>query len=105
MKPASCRSARLPQPVGARLDLIVIDAETPRIDVVEAVAAVRAREAGTGSRLPIVAMAADTTEGGRERFLAAGMDGCVARPIGVSEFVDVIDRVATALPRAHKDVA
>jgi hypothetical protein len=50
-------------------------------------------------------MATDTTEGGRERFLAAGMDVCVARPTSVSEFVDVIDRVAAALPRAHKDVA
>jgi signal transduction histidine kinase len=87
------------------IDLMVIDTETPRINALEAVAAIRAREAGTGCRLPIVAMATDTTESGRERCLAAGIDGCVARPINVSEFIDVIDRVATALSRPHKDVA
>jgi hypothetical protein len=34
-----------------------------------------------------------------------GVDGCVARPFGVSEFNEVIDRVATATFRHHEDVA
>jgi len=87
------------------VDLIVIDTETPHINALEAVAAIRGREAGTGCRLPMVATATDTTEGSRQRCLSAGLDGCVARPIHVSEFIEVLDRVATAFSRPHKDVA
>jgi signal transduction histidine kinase len=45
------------------------------------------------------------TAGGRERCMAAGMDGYVAKSISLSEFVGVIDRVATANPGPRKEVA
>jgi two-component system CheB/CheR fusion protein len=87
------------------VDLVVIDTETRHINALDAVAAIRGREVGTGRRLPMVATATDTTHGARERCLAAGMDSFVTRPIRVSEFIEAIDRVATALSRPNTNLA
>ena len=62
-------------------DLVLMDVHMPELDGFEATAAVRARERGSGRRLPIVAMTADAMAGDRERCLAAGMDGYVSKTI------------------------
>jgi two-component system sensor histidine kinase/response regulator len=82
-----------------------MDMEMPHINGLDATAAIRDREAGTGRHLLIVAMTAYPMAGDRERYLAAGMDGCVAKPISASELVGVIDRVTMATPQPHKEVA
>jgi CheY-like chemotaxis protein len=78
-----------------RFDLVLMDIEMPGMSGLEATAALRAREQGTGRHLPVVAMTAHAMKGDRERFLAAGMDGYVAKPI---QPADLSAAIAAVLP-------
>jgi two-component system, sensor histidine kinase len=44
-------------------------------------------------RIPIIALTAFAMEGEKEVFLAAGMDGYVAKPVGMKELIRAIDTV------------
>jgi signal transduction histidine kinase/CheY-like chemotaxis protein/HPt (histidine-containing phosphotransfer) domain-containing protein len=82
---------------GARFDLVLMDVQMPEMDGLEAVAAIRAEEKKRpGAHLPVIAMTAFTMKGDRERFLTAGFDGYVKKPISLSELLEAIDDV---LPR------
>ena len=58
-------------------DLILMDNQMPELSGIEAT--IRVRE--MGYTLPIVALSASAMPGDRERFLAAGMNGCLAKPV------------------------
>jgi CheY-like chemotaxis protein len=66
----------------------------------EATAAIRKQEEGTGRHLPIVALTARAMAGDREQCLVAGMDAYVAKPLRVSELFAAIDMVLTGTPAA-----
>ena len=71
-------------------DLVLMDLQLPDIDGVEALARLRADE--RSASLPILALTAQAMEGDRERFLAAGFDGYLSKPVDISEFVATVKR-------------
>jgi signal transduction histidine kinase/DNA-binding NarL/FixJ family response regulator len=76
------------------VDLVLMDLQMPEVDGFEATAAIREREAKTGRHTPIIAI---TAHADRERCLAVGMDGYVAKPIRASKLFAEIERVTKCL--------
>jgi CheY-like chemotaxis protein len=74
-------------------DLILMDVQMPVMDGMEATAAIRQTEQSTGRHIPIIAMTAHAMAGDRQRFLKAGMDGYVSKPIHSVELLEAIDSV------------
>jgi signal transduction histidine kinase/CheY-like chemotaxis protein len=79
-----------------RFDLILMDVQMPEMDGFEATSIIRAREKGSGARVPIVAMTAHAVLGDRERCLEAGMDEYVAKPVRAKQLFDTLEAVLTA---------
>jgi signal transduction histidine kinase/CheY-like chemotaxis protein len=75
-------------------DLLLTDMQMPEMDGFQTAAAIREREKGTGTRLPIVAMTALAMKGDRERCLNAGMDGYVSKPMKAGELFSTIEKFA-----------
>jgi PAS domain S-box-containing protein len=74
-------------------DLILMDVQMPEMGGLEATAAIRQQEAGTGRHLPIVALTARAMSGDREQCLAAGMDAYVSKPLRAPDLFAAIDAV------------
>ena len=72
--------------------LVLMDVQMPEMDGLEATRAIREREVTTHKHLPILAMTAHAMKGDRERCMAVGMDGYIAKPIGPAELLAEIER-------------
>lgn len=81
-------------------DLILMDVQMPVLDGVKAAKAIRRGDVGAeNSRIPIIAMTAYAMSGDRERFLAAGMDDYVPKPVDQEVAVSVINRTLIKFER------
>jgi two-component system sensor histidine kinase/response regulator len=76
--------------------VVLMDLQMPELDGLEATAAIRIAELGTGRHIPIVALTAHAMKGDRERCLAAGMDAYLSKPIRTAELVTLIDQLTGA---------
>jgi len=74
-------------------DIVLMDVQMPDLDGYAATAAIRKLEATNGGHLPIIGVTAHAMDGDRERCLAAGMDGYVAKPILPKLLYAEIERV------------
>ena len=81
----------------APFDVILMDIHMPVMDGIEAARAIRALEAEGGRpRTPIVAVTANALAHQVEDYLAAGMDGHVAKPVEVSKLYGAIEDAMAA---------
>jgi two-component system cell cycle response regulator DivK len=68
--------------------LILVDINLPDIDGMEVTARIKADPAL--SHIPIIALTANAMYGDRDRFLAAGCDGYLAKPVSRKELLDAV---------------
>ena len=73
-----------------RPDLVLMDIQLPDIDGVEALDRLRADE--RTASVPVLALTAQAMEGDRERFLAAGFDGYLSKPVNIADLVSTVKR-------------
>jgi CheY-like chemotaxis protein len=79
--------------VEGRFDVVLMDVMMPVMDGITALRALRAREVGSGHRTPVLMVTAHAMTGDKERFIAAGADGYVSKPISQAELQKEIRRV------------
>jgi CheY-like chemotaxis protein len=80
-----------------KFDVALMDVQMPELDGFQATTAIREREAGSGVRLPIIALTAHAMTGDRERCLAAGMDFYLTKPVRPG---DLFETLEAAVPRS-----
>jgi two-component system, cell cycle response regulator DivK len=73
--------------------LVLMDVQLPGIDGVEALERMRQNE--RTASIPVLALTAQAMSGDRERFLEAGFDGYLAKPVDVGALIEAV--------RAHCD--
>jgi CheY-like chemotaxis protein len=69
--------------------LVLMDVQLPGIDGLEALRRLRQEE--LTASIPVLAVTAQAMSGDRERFLEAGFDGYLAKPIDVAELIQVVE--------------
>jgi two-component system cell cycle response regulator DivK len=69
-------------------DLVLMDIQLPDIDGVEALGRLRADE--RTASIPVLALTAQAMHGDRERFLAAGFDGYISKPVDVAGLIATV---------------
>ena len=83
-----------------RFDLILMDIQMPGLDGIETTH--RLRQLTATARTPVVALTAHAMLGDRQRFLDAGMDDYLAKPIEETELLRVLARWLPAHEGEHE---
>lgn len=68
--------------------LVLMDIQLPDIDGVETLRRLRADE--RTATIPVLALTAQAMHGDRERFLAAGFDGYISKPVNIGELLAIV---------------
>ena len=71
-------------------DLVLMDIQLPDMGGIETLGRLRADE--RTASVPVVALTAQAMEGDRERFLAAGFDGYLSKPVNVVDLIATVKR-------------
>jgi len=71
-------------------DLVIMDIQLPDIDGLVATRRIRASEAD--GEIPIIALTSYAMPGDKEKALAAGCTGYIAKPIDVESFITEIEK-------------
>jgi two-component system, cell cycle response regulator DivK len=69
-------------------DLVLMDIQLPDADGVDVLR--RLRTDGRTAAIPVLAVTAQAMRGDRERFLSAGFDGYVSKPVNVGELIGTV---------------
>lgn len=81
-------------------DLILMDIQMPEVDGVETTGTIRGDD--RWNELPIIAMTAHALPGDRERFMAAGMNDYVTKPVRVEQLLAAVARHLPSVGRGPK---
>ena len=87
-----------------KFDLVLMDINMPEMDGLETTAVIREKERTSGSHLPIIAMTAHALEGDRERFLEAGMDDYISKPVQAQSLFEALEKSAAQPERIEPDL-
>jgi CheY-like chemotaxis protein len=71
-------------------DLILMDIHLPGMDGLSVVRAMKTDD--RTARIPILALTAHAMRGDKDRFLEAGCDGYISKPIDVKTFISAIEQ-------------
>ncbi len=82
-------------------DLILMDIQMPKMNGIITTQKIRKREQHTREHLPIVAFTAHAMDGDNERFVEAGMDGYLPKPIRSKELYATIEQYVSKHPQNH----
>jgi hypothetical protein len=74
-------------------DCIFMDIQMPEMDGVETTRIIRGETTATYCAVPIVALTAHAMKGDREKFLAAGMNDYLSKPIEMKKLTEVLGRL------------
>ncbi len=77
--------------------LALMDIQLPDMDGMAALSRLRADE--RTAAIPVLALTAQAMEGDRERFLAAGFDGYLSKPVDIADLVATVERHCKGRPR------
>ena len=69
-------------------DLVLMDIQLPDIDGVQALRRLRADD--RTAAIPVLAVTAQAMQGDQQKFLAAGFDGYVSKPVNVRELIGTV---------------
>jgi signal transduction histidine kinase/ABC-type nitrate/sulfonate/bicarbonate transport system substrate-binding protein/DNA-binding NarL/FixJ family response regulator len=80
-----------------QFDLILMDVQMPEMNGVEATKVIRKLESekGVNTFIPIIALTAYAMKGDRERFIAAGMNDYLSKPVEKEDLFSVIRKVVS----------
>ena len=81
-----------------RPDLVLMDIQLPDMDGVAALGRLRAEPTTAG--IPVVALTAFAMKEDRDRFLSAGFDGYIGKPIEIRTFADQVRSFTQTAARA-----
>lgn len=76
-----------------KVDVVLMDVMMPNMDGLQALAAIRAKEAVTGAHLPIIMATAHDEPGEAARYRKVGADGYLAKPLDLDRLQAEIRRV------------
>lgn len=74
-------------------DLILMDAHMPVMDGIEATRNIRKAEQNNSRHTLIIALTADALSGDRKRYLDAGMDEYLCKPINEKAFISTLEKL------------
>jgi two-component system, sensor histidine kinase len=74
-----------------KFDIVLMDIQMPIMDGIEATRIIR-EQGGWCAKVPIVAVTANAMAGDRERYLAAGMDDYVPKPVNRDAITQVLEK-------------
>lgn len=71
--------------------LVVMDVRLPDMNGVEALSRLRMDE--RTAHIPVLAVTAQAMKGDRDRFIEAGFDGYLSKPVEIDEFLTMVEKL------------